>query len=100
MSSRNSGYTPGWSTLRIAAAVAAVPVAIAVVAALIGVLGGWDSTDGGQVAVVRNGGPMDSKNIRQVIPQGSSLTWTGMWSNVHKYPATQRFYTITSDAKR
>jgi len=57
----------------------------------------FDKTDGGQIAVVRNGGPFDNNNIRQVIQPASSLTWTGWWSSTHKYPAQQRFYTITAD---
>ncbi|GAA2646125.1 MULTISPECIES: SPFH domain-containing protein [Nonomuraea] len=79
--------------LIIVAAVLAVPV-------LIGLVGGWESTDGGQVAVVRDGGPLDDNKVRQVIQPGSGLTWTGWWSAVHTYPAQQRFYTITADAKR
>ncbi|MCG5218235.1 SPFH domain-containing protein [Streptosporangium soli] len=72
----------------------------AVVVLAIGGLGGYASTDAGEVAVVRDGGPLDDNAIRQVIDPSSGLTWTGMWSSVHTYPAQQRFYTITSDAKR
>jgi len=79
---------------------------MAVIALLVfGVIGGiaawmqFDKTDGGQIAVVRNGGPFDNNNIRQVIQPASSLTWTGWWSSIHKYPAQQRFYTITADPK-
>ena len=66
---------------------------------LIGVLSGFDKTSGGEVAVVRNGGPFDDHKVRQVIDPASSLTWRGFWSSSHKYPAQQRFYTITSSAK-
>ncbi|MFC5911128.1 SPFH domain-containing protein [Streptacidiphilus monticola] len=66
----------------------------------ISLLDAFDRTDGGQVAVVRNGGPFDDRNIRQVIQPASGLTWIGWYSDVHKYPSQQRFYTITSDAKR
>lgn len=52
--------------------------------------------NGGEVAVVRNGGPFDNHRIRQVIDPGSSITYVGMYSSTHKYPAQQRFYTITS----
>jgi regulator of protease activity HflC (stomatin/prohibitin superfamily) len=66
---------------------------------LIGVFGGLNRTSGGEVAVVRNGGPFDNHKVRQVVDPASALTWTGWWSDVHKYPAQQRFYTITaSDA--
>src|SRR5215213_3815641 len=72
---------------------------LVVVLALLVVVTGFDKTSGGEVAVVRNGGPLDNNRIRQVIQPASNLTWTGMWSQVHKYPSQQRFYTITSDAK-
>lgn len=57
-------------------------------------------TQGGEVAVIRNGGPLDNNRIRQIVPPASSLTWTGLFSVKHAYPAQQRFYTITSDATR
>jgi regulator of protease activity HflC (stomatin/prohibitin superfamily) len=60
----------------------------------------FDRTDAGQVAVVRNGGPFDDRNIRQVIQPASGLTWIGWYSESHKYPAQQRFYTITADPRR
>ncbi|GAA3236837.1 SPFH domain-containing protein [Nonomuraea helvata] len=80
-------------TLIIIAALIAVPL-------LIGGVGGLESTGGGEVAVIRDGGPLDDNRVRQVIDPGSGLTWTGMWSSTHLYPAQQRFYTITADAKR
>ncbi|AQZ60743.1 unnamed protein product [[Actinomadura] parvosata subsp. kistnae] len=83
--------------MRTALAVIAALLAIPLV---IGVVGGMESTGGGEVAVVRDGGPLDDNKVRQVIDPGSGLTWTGMWSSVHLYPAQQRFYTITADAKR
>jgi len=57
-------------------------------------------TQGGEIAVVRNGGPLDNNKIRQIVPPASSLTWIGLFSTKHTYPAQQRFYTITSDASR
>lgn len=57
-------------------------------------------TQGGEIAVIRNGGPLDNNRIRQVVPPASSLTWTGVFSVKHSYPAQQRFYTITADAAR
>jgi regulator of protease activity HflC (stomatin/prohibitin superfamily) len=67
---------------------------------LIGVFDGLKKTTGGEVAVVRNGGPFDDHRIRQTIDPASGLTWIGWWSSIHKYPAQQRFYTITADAGR
>jgi hypothetical protein len=63
-------------------------------------MGGFERTGGGEVAVVRNGGFFDNNRIRQVIDPGSGRTWIGFYSKVHRYPAQQRFYTITSEEKR
>lgn len=65
---------------------------------LIGLLGGFERTAGGEIAVVRNGGFFDNNRIRQVLDPGSGRTWIGMYSTAHKYPAQQRFYTITSNS--
>ncbi|MFF5258724.1 SPFH domain-containing protein [Actinomadura viridis] len=81
----------------IAIAVALVLVGGPVLSAL---LGGYERTGGGEVAVVRNGGFFDDNKIRQVIGQGSGRTWVGLYSKVHRYPAQQRYYTITSEAKK
>ncbi|WP_322770614.1 SPFH domain-containing protein, partial [Frankia sp. Cr1] len=59
-------------------------------------LGSFDKTDGGEIAVVRNGGPFDNHKIRQIIDPASARTWVGLYSDSHKYPAQQRFYTITA----
>ncbi|MFI0447741.1 SPFH domain-containing protein [Actinomadura sp. 6N118] len=61
-----------------------------------GLLSGYERTGGGEIAIVRNGGFFDNNRIRQVVDPGSSRTWIGLYSKVHKYPAQQRFYTITS----
>jgi SPFH domain / Band 7 family len=72
-------------------------VAVAVILpTLIGTLGGYMKTDAGEVAVVRNGGLFDNRQIRQIIDPASALTWTGFWSTAHHYPAQQRFYTIAA----
>lgn len=86
--------------MRITLSIALIIAALIAVPTLIGVVGGLESTEGGEVAVVRDGGWFDDNQVRQVIDPGSGLTWTGMWSSVHAYPAQQRFYTITADAKR
>lgn len=81
-----------------------VVLGLGMVGALVIALGlagsGFDRTQGGEVAVVRNGGPLDNHRVRQVIEPASSLTWKGLFSTSHKYPAQQRFYTITSSADR
>lgn len=56
--------------------------------------GCYSTPEGGQVIVVRNGGPLDNKQIRQVVPNGADNTWTGWMSEAHPYPADsqQRIY--------
>jgi regulator of protease activity HflC (stomatin/prohibitin superfamily) len=59
--------------------------------------------DVGHVGVVRNGGPVDKRSIRQVLRPGQKLTWTGWFSqSPHQYPAShvELLYTVTSDARR
>jgi regulator of protease activity HflC (stomatin/prohibitin superfamily) len=59
--------------------------------------------DAGHVGVVRNGGPLDDRRIRQILMPGAKLTWTGLFSQKpHEYPAAKvvMFYTITSDPRR
>jgi len=72
--------------------VAAVAVVLLVVS--LGVTGCMATPEGGEVIVVRNGGPFDDKQIRQVVPNGSGNTWIGFWSQAHPYPASdqQRIY--------
>ena len=59
------------------------------------VMGVLVKTGPGEVAVVRNGG-VAASSIRMVMQPSSSLTWGGFFNSAHKYPASQRFYTITS----
>lgn len=56
---------------------------------------------GGEVGVVRNGGPYDNKAIKDCLPPAGRRKWIGFNSSVHKYPAegVQRFFKITSDPK-
>jgi regulator of protease activity HflC (stomatin/prohibitin superfamily) len=53
----------------------------------------------GRVGVVRNGGPLDTRAVRQIILPGQPLTFTGMFSqSPHIYPASHVTlkYTVTS----
>jgi regulator of protease activity HflC (stomatin/prohibitin superfamily) len=59
--------------------------------------------DVGHVGVVRNGGPLDKRDIRQVLMPGQGLKWAGWFSqDPHEYPAAhvELLYTVTSDPKR
>jgi regulator of protease activity HflC (stomatin/prohibitin superfamily) len=80
-------------------AVVSVVVVVLVVLGLVGLVnlfGGWGRTDGGHVAVVRNGGPFDNNKIRQILPAASGRTRIGLYSSQHNYPTSQRFFTISS----
>lgn len=86
-------------------AVAVVASGVALLIAVIFVLNGLSFTreDAGHVGVVRNGGPLDNRNIRQIVQPGQGNTWTGWFSqSPHEYPAStvQRFYTVTADPSR
>ena len=57
----------------------------------------------GYVGVVRNGGPLDDRKVRQILQPGERLTFTGLFSQApHNYPSVRslRTYTITSDPAR
>lgn len=56
----------------------------------------------GYVGVVRNGGPFDTRTIRQVLLPGQRLTWIGFFSQQpHNYPAANvsRTYSVTGDPR-
>ncbi len=83
---------------RLAVVTTAVVTALAaVVLGGTAVLTGFERTNGGEIAVIRNGGPFDDNKIRQVVRPASSRTWTGMFSSAHRYPAQERLYTISAD---
>jgi regulator of protease activity HflC (stomatin/prohibitin superfamily) len=55
--------------------------------------------DIGHVGVVRNGGPLDTRTIREILLPGQRLTYTGLFSDSpHEYPASHVTlkYTVTS----
>lgn len=63
-------------------------------AVVLGTTGCMTTPDAGEIGVVRNGGPFDDHNIRQVVPNGSGNTWNGWSSTTHYYPvdSQQRFF--------
>src|SRR5215212_5191024 len=67
------------------------------------VLSSFARTGPNEVGVVYNGGPLDKKTQRQLIPPASGLTWTGWLSQDPRlYPSegSPRRYIITSDPGR
>lgn len=104
----NRGGPPLWA-LRLmrrrgARRAGAVIAALIGVALIVGVSGARVARQNiGYVGVVRNGGPFDTRTIRQVLMPGQSLTWIGFFSqHPHEYPAANvnRTYTLTSDPRR
>src|SRR4051794_32348862 len=72
---------------------AAVVLGIVALILLIGLTSNFTKPEAGEIGVVRNGGPLDNHNIRQVVPNGAGNTWTGWWSTTHYYPVdTQQRY--------
>src|SRR5690606_40555796 len=67
----------GFLSSRGAGILAVLAALVVGVPTVFGVISGFERTSGGEVAVVRNGGPFDDNKIRQIIPPGSSITWTG-----------------------
>ncbi|MEZ0076644.1 SPFH domain-containing protein [Planotetraspora sp. GP83] len=102
MPSRTPTHTDagGSRSFRRLAILAVIALIVVAVPAVLGAFNGFERTNGGEVAVVRDGGPLDDNRVRQIIDPGSSVTWIGWWSQIHRYPAQQRFYTITSDSGR
>ena len=59
-------------------------------------IGSFDTIDAGHIAVLRNGG-FANQNIRGFLTPGSGMTFTGLYSTEHIYPAQQQVYTISAD---
>jgi len=97
MGTGSDEMSAGCIAAAIGGCIAAFVLLIFVIAVLVGTATAWDSTTAGSVAVIRNGGPFSNSNIRGHIDPASSLTWTGIWSTTHHYPAQQQYYTISAN---
>jgi len=88
--------------LRIINVVIAFFVILALIVGLCELFGGWAKTDGGHVAVIRNGGPLSNTKIKTVFDPSSGMRFVGFYASQHDYPSSQRFYAIdaTGDSKR
>ena len=85
--------------MRIAVLIVAGIAVLCVLVVALAWLAAFERTSGGQVAVIRNGGPFDNNKIRGYLPEASSRTNIGLFSHAHKYPSQQRFYKISSNAQ-
>lgn len=86
----------GSAALAVLAALGTIIVVVGLIVLLTWQGESFGSTDGGHVAVVRNGGPFDNTKIRQVLTPSSGRTNIGMYSTMHDYPVSQRYFTISS----
>lgn len=88
-----SHSTRWWGILISGIAVGVVALTAGAVVGF-GYVAGLDKASGGEVIVVRNGGMFDDNSFRQIITTADGLTSTGLWSESHPYPITQRYYKI------
>ena len=100
METSSSGSSKGRVGLIVGGGVAAVLGILLVVALLATMFTGlpWAKVGPGEVSVIRNGG-VAANQIRAVLEPAGSYKFVGWFHTGHKYPASQRFYTITSNSK-
>src|SRR5215208_3882892 len=97
------GGAPSSGGRRVLGGVVMIGAGLAALLCLIVVLSGFARTGPNEVGVVYNGGPLDKKTQRQLIPPASGLTWTGWLSQDPRlYPSegSPRRYIITSTPGR
>ena len=84
---------------RIGAIALAVTVVIVVVGFLIALPTAIARCGPGEVCVVRNGGPLDSKDIRTTMTPGGGYEAVGFWSQIRHYRSSdnQSQYRITTN---
>ena len=83
--------------------IGAIGVGLLLVIVALFALSSLARTGPNEVGVVYNGGPLDKKTQRQLIPPASGLTWTGWLSQDPRlYPSegSPRRYIITSTPGR
>lgn len=85
--SRNSFWVP-------IAVVGAIVVVIGIVFSGVAYVSSLNKADGGEVIVVRNGGLFDDNQFREIVTTADGLTSTGWWSQIHRYPTTQRYFKV------
>jgi regulator of protease activity HflC (stomatin/prohibitin superfamily) len=96
------GRPPGQNR-GVAFGVGAIGIGLLVIILLLVALSSLARTGPNEVGVVYNGGPLDKKTQRQLIPPASGLTWTGWLSQDPRlYPSegSPRRYIITSTPGR
>ncbi len=84
-----------------ASAVVILFAAVVLLVLLAGASGCFERPEAGRISVIRNGGPLDDRGIRAVLPPGAGNSWIGFFSTEHEYASSsvQRFYTITANVE-
>lgn len=62
------------------------------------VLTSFKGTSPGDICVVKEGGPLDGRSIKEVRQGGEGPKFIGPFNKQHCFPATVRFYTISANA--
>ena len=70
---------------------------ILLIVVVIPFMSAWNNVDAGHIAVVRNGGVFSDSNVRGFLDPASRVSFTGLYSTEHVYPAQQQDYSITAD---
>jgi regulator of protease activity HflC (stomatin/prohibitin superfamily) len=94
---------PAGQNRGVAFGVAAIGIGVLVIIFGLIALSSLARTGPNEVGVVYNGGPLDKKDQRQLIPPSSGLTWTGWLSQdprVYPSEGSPRRYILTSDPGR
>jgi regulator of protease activity HflC (stomatin/prohibitin superfamily) len=99
---KQRGRRPGGRRWGVVGGVLAIGGGLVLLFCLIVIASGFSRTGPNEVGVVYNGGPLDKKTQRQLIPPSSGLTWTGWLSQDPRlYPSegSPRRYLITSEGQ-
>lgn len=71
--------------------------AVLLLAGLLGGCGCLAQSPSDRVAVCRNGGPFDDRDVRQIIDPGQGPANVGLYTDCFTYPVSTRIYTASSD---
>jgi regulator of protease activity HflC (stomatin/prohibitin superfamily) len=72
---------------------------VALAFGMINVLTSFKGTDPGDICIVKEGGPLDGRSIKEVRQGGEGPKFIGPFNKQHCFPATIRFYTISANAQ-
>lgn len=74
-----------------------VVVLIVAVIAVFGYMLSWHATAPSTVCVVKQGGPFDGRDVKEVRPGGEGVKSIGIWNHQYCFPTSQRNYIVSSN---